>query len=662
MMETKTVIYDIETIINCFTYTDVDKNSDEINYFVLHEEWNDLDKLVEYLNTKVNGMIGFNSLAFDYPIVHFILTDYERLRKIPIGIVIDLIYKKAQEIIHNQNDFNQFQYTIPEWKTKIDQLDLFKIWHFDNKAKRTSLKKIQIAINWPTVQDMPIPHDKPITRDQIEEVLKYNLNDVLTTKEFYKITKGLTDNNLYKGIDKVQLRKDIEAEFGIKCSNFNDVRIGDEINKLNYIRSTGIDKRELKEMKTERPVIHLKDCIPDFIKFDSVQLNTFLEKLKTKSINGTKKEFEESIIYKGIGFKFAQGGIHSEDSGNIIKPKDDEILEDRDVASMYPGWIINQKLFPAHLGIEWLNGYIWTRDKRIDAKAIFKSTKEPKYQAIQEAYKLALNGGGYGKTGESKSWQFDPLVMMHTTIGNQLCLLMLCEKYLDNEIRVISANTDGVLILYKKNQKVIVDKIDREWEALTQHVLEYATYKLFAQSSVNDYIAVKYDDEVKYKGDFDPYKELHKNHSFRIVRLALSDYFTKGIPVEKTIRNHKNIYDFCGSENTNRDCYGETRNLKQTEHGPELVKEKQQKTTRYYISKNGCRFLRVYHSGKKVDKAKLKGKETVEECINKGYKVTVFNNYFPEPVLGYDIDYQFYTTECNKIINVVENSNQLSLF
>lgn len=653
-MITRVVIYDVETLINCFTYTDIDKDSDEVNKFVLHEDYNEFDIFIEYIMNKVGGMIGFNSISFDYPIIHYIIINREQFAKLPISEVISKIYQKAQDIIASQNEeFGKYKHQIPEWNMIIPQLDLFKIWHFDNKAKRTSLKKIQIAINWPSVQDMPIHHSQSIIAGEIEEVLGYNLNDVLTTKEFYLITKGLTDNKLYKGVDKIQLRKDIESEFNVKCINFNDVRIGDEINKINYLKATGIDKNQLKLMKTNRPTIYFKDCIPDFIKFKSNQLNEFLTRLKTKSISGTKGEFKEDIIYKGVKFSFRQGGIHTVDKGRKVVPKEDEILEDRDVASMYPGWIISQKLYPAHLGIEWLNGYIWTRDKRIEAKGLFKSTKEPKYQAIQEAYKLALNGGGYGKTGESFSWQFDPLVTMSTTIGNQLCLLMLCEEYLDNDITIISANTDGVLILFKKSQENLVKAIDKKWQETTNHVLEYIVYKLFAQSSVNDYLAVKYDGEVKYKGDFDPFRELHKNHSFRVIRLALSEYFVNNVPIEKTIKNHTNIYDFCGSENTNKDCYAETRYIKETPEGPILVKEKQQKTTRYYLSVNGNRFLRVYHSGKQ---------EGGEEAINKGYKVTIFNNYVEKTFEEYAIDYQFYISEAYKIINVVENHNQLTLF
>lgn len=60
---------------------------------------------------------------------------------------------------------------------------------------------------------------------------------------------------------------------------------------------------------------------------------------------------------------------------------------------MYPNAIRKRKLFPLHLGIEWWEGYQKYIEKRIEAKHQYKKTGNKKYQAIQETYKLALNGG-----------------------------------------------------------------------------------------------------------------------------------------------------------------------------------------------------------------------------------------------------------------------------
>lgn len=233
---------------------------------------------------------------------------------------------------------------------------------------------------------------------------------------------------------------------------------------------------------------------------------------------------------------------------------------------------------------------------------------------------------------------------MTTTISNQLCLLMLCEKYLDHEIRIISANTDGVLILYTKDQADIVKRIDEWWQKETEHTLEYTPYKLFAQTSVNDYIAVKPDGEVKYKGDFDPFKEIHKDHSFRIIPFALSEYFTKDIPVEHTIYSHNDIFDFCGRFKATQGWWSEVRYIKDSSQ----FRERLQKTNRYYISTNGSPYYKCHEDGR-------------EEAIDKGFKVTIFNDYVEQKIDTYNINHRYYIRECNRILDVVEDK-QLKLF
>ena len=50
---------------------------------------------------------------------------------------------------------------------------------------------------------------------------------------------------------------------------------------------------------------------------------------------------------------------------------------------------------------------------------------------------------------------------------------------------------------------------------------------------------------MKLKGCFEIDKEFHKDPSMKIVPIALYEYFINGISIEQTIKNHKNIYDFC---------------------------------------------------------------------------------------------------------------------
>ena len=71
------------------------------------------------------------------------------------------------------------------------------------------------------------------------------------------------------------------------------------------------------------------------------------------------------------------------------------------------------------------------------------------------------------------------------------------------------------------------------------------------------------------------------------------------------------------------------------------------RTTRYFVSKTGGG-LTVYYNGSKS-----------MTRLNKEYQFTLFNKFYKSE--DYNIDYQFYIKEVNKIKDVVENL-QLSLF
>lgn len=347
---------------------------------------------------------------------------------------------------------------------------------------------------------------------------------------------------------------------------------------------------------------------------------------------------------------------------------------------MYPWSIVSMGIYPKHLGPEWNEGIKKTYFYRANVlkpemKKFKKGTKE--YQELddeQAAYKLALNGGGYGKLGSSFNWQYDDLAKYKVTIGGELKMLMLIEDLYLANIELVSINTDGVVIHYSEEEKEIVNKIWKDWEILTTYTLEDTYYKRIIFSTVNDYIAEIINPStnetlyMKYKGDFEIDKEWHKNNSQRIVPIALKRYFIDNIPIRETIKNHMfikgydwnkdkekfdieayNIYDFCiGKKKTT--CDHAIVNDKETQ----IIDDK---VLRYYISNSNNKLFKRYE---KLDKY---GNRALE-AINKGFKVTMFMDYeFKE---DYNINYYYYINECNKIIKEIEKpilkTEQLNLF
>jgi hypothetical protein len=67
MSKIKRVVYDIETLNSCFTFTDLDIDTKEIKQFVIHPRRNELNDFLDYYETVDLG-VGFNNVNFDYPI------------------------------------------------------------------------------------------------------------------------------------------------------------------------------------------------------------------------------------------------------------------------------------------------------------------------------------------------------------------------------------------------------------------------------------------------------------------------------------------------------------------------------------------------------------------------------------------------------------------
>ena len=124
-MKGKIYIYDLETYNNFFLATFKIANEDKWFEFEISDRINDIDKLRKFLKLKP-ASIGYNNINFDYPVLHNTILKNNK------NWTANEIYLEVQKIIESEYS------AIKDWDVKIPQLDLFKIWHYDNKNKRTS--------------------------------------------------------------------------------------------------------------------------------------------------------------------------------------------------------------------------------------------------------------------------------------------------------------------------------------------------------------------------------------------------------------------------------------------------------------------------------------------------------------------------------------------
>ena len=629
-------IYDIETFASCFTYTGIDRDTGEISTFIIHPEKDETENLIRHM-LSLSGMVGFNNIAFDYPVLHYLIQN--RKKWTTTEQTINELYYKAQELINEQVRSEFAPTPVSERQWLVPQLDLYRLWHYNNPARNTSLKALQISLNFPNVMESPLHHTtQNITLNQVQEILEYNLNDVEATLDFYGKSK-----------EKIQLRKDLLTRYSLKCINFPDVKIGEQLLLNNYSSATDQDKWEVKTWRTQRDRIAFKDCIMEKIQFKTKKFQRLLDKMLSITVTETKGSFSEKIIFDDIKLTYGTGGLHGCTRAGVYSPKEDELLKSADVASLYPSIGITNGFYPEHLGPIFCRVY----ENMLKERMVAKRNKE---MTISDALKLAANGA-YGKSSEKNSFLYDPIYTMKITLNGQLLITRLIEDLEEiPNIKFIMVNTDGFEVLIKKDQEELYYSICKKWEEFSKLVLEFADYEKMVIGDVNNYSAKTTDGKYKFKGRFEIDKMVgnerawHKDNSFRIVPIALREFFYNNIPVEETIANHQDIYDFCGRQKFKSDSYGEIHTMTQMINGNGWFNkiEKQQKNVRYYIANNGSTFIKKYTKGS-------------QEFIHKGYTVTIFNKYFKKDMKDYGINYQFYIDECNKEINNILNP-QLDLF
>jgi len=630
----KTVTYDIETMQELFLVGIYDPHTDDYFEFEVSKWANELDSFVRFTEAhKDDYWVGYNNLRFDSQVIEYIFRNYEHWYDMTGLEICALIAQKAADVIHDAN-YDVF----PEYREEqlsLKQLDLFKLSHFDNKNRMVSLKRLEFEMDLENIEEMPIHHTKVnMTEAEIQLTKDYCKNDVMSTYEFYKITTGDTEHPLYKGNNQVQLRQDIEEEFGIPCLNYSDSKIGDEMIKKYYCQEKRINYNELPRKGYFRKDIAVKNCIAKYVEFQTPQLKDFLKGMKQRTMK-MQDEFLESIHFHNNEYTFARGGLHTVNSPKVFEATDDVEIIDWDVSSYYPAIIINNKRFPAHLGIEFLRGYQQMFEKRLELKPLAK--KDKRIAGIVGALKLAVNSV-YGKSSDMQNWIYDRQLTMFTTITGELSLMMLIEAYELRGIHVISANTDGVTIMVKKCDLELMNEINSWWVTLTNYELERTDYSKIIFSTVNDYLAVKTDGEIKKKGDFLTDFELHKNKSARIVPLALEQYYVNNIPIEDTIKNHKNIYDFALRQKASSSFHYEgISNGKTTVYN---------KLIRYYVSKTGEKLLKIKNADCTTNAAAISQVEAGE------WLMTVCNKLYKDHPLD-NIHHNYYIEKALRIVNKI---------
>jgi len=697
-------IWDLETYPNCFTFAAVYANGQGMRAFEISDRKNEVDEMLEFLR-KVKGggyrLVGFNSVGFDYPILHHIL---QKARKIhgtdkKLKVTAKELFDLAQKTI-NSNKENKFGSAVKEKDVIIPQVDLFKIHHFDNNARSTSLKMLEYNMRSTNIEDLPYPVGATLSDAEKDNLIKYNKHDVMETLKFY-----------WYSYENLKLRADLTDQFGFDCTNFNDTKIGKEL----FIRTLEKEApgscyvkteygREVRQTKRDKIVI--KDCLFPYIKFDRPEFQAVHKWFQTQIITETKGVFSDLMEHQlGDVAKYAEMVVKkkklSDPAGKKNKryiPSEDVItackkeqplgwLEEKELKSpkgaksYYWCWNVAETLnviingFRYDYGVGGIHGATQGTIRSTESRKIrtldvasyypnmaianqiypkhlgktfckvysdlYEQRKAtPKGSAANAALKLALNGV-YGDSNNEFSPLLDPAYTMAITIGGQLSLCMLMEKLIDNcDARIIMCNTDGFEYIIDVDKFDEADKWVTWWEDLTKLQMEGDSYSQMFIRDVNNYTSITESGKIKLKGAYEymDFDKLgwHKNHSAMVVPMAVKAQLIDGVDHEEFIRLHENKFDFMLRTKVPR-----SSSLALVVDGEDI---QQQNICRYYPAKEG--------GGKliKLMPPLVEGGEVRRLGIDTDWNVKTCNNIHD---FSWGVDYKYYIDQAAKLIEAV---------
>ena len=671
MLPFNVVVHDTECYPNIWTYGDINPITGQRMLFEISERVNQIDQFRDYIrHLKFHKfrMVGYNSIGYDYPIIHAIMTDMS------IQCAAD-IFVVSKRIIDTQwND--RFKNRIPQYQWIVQQIDLFMVHHFDNQAKSTSLKMLEFVMRLTNISDLPFKPETVLTFDEMQVLIDYQDDDIDATAAFFT-----------ESIPALEFRHTLSEQHGKDFMNMNDGKIG-ETYFIMGLEKAGVKTHDGREKRqTWRDHIDLGEVIFPYVKFENPEFNRVLNEIRGTRIYETKGSQKWTATIDGFDYDLGLGGIHGSIEGQIVHSDDEYVVTDLDFASWYPHLSFKNNVYPEHLSPEFCKIY---------QGLYLERKKHAKGTLLNGLYKLSLNVP-YGQSNSVYSCFYDPKFTMTITINGQLILCMLAEQLLKiPNLTMIQVNTDGLTVRYPRKYESQLKAIWQWIEQVTGIELNGVDYDTMAIRDVNNYLA-KYagSDKIKYNGAYSFNPDWHQNHSALVIRKAACEAILNGKNVREYIMNHADIFDFFLCTKVPRSgslvlqapvMWGDKMVL------PAVTTDVMQNITRYYVSnaghklvkrmsplkrKKGCNIemtLIGWERGCGLNKnLKIKTENEYNSAIVLGYRIKnggdfnysdvrefgVDKDWLVTPVnnitddMTYDINYEYYITEADKLVNKV---------
>lgn len=684
-------IWDIETYKTAFTFSAINSDRSHCVAFECSPRRNEAEQLFVFLDElkrKKHRMVGYNNIGFDYPVLHDLLSVRDKALTVSGKAVATRAYKKAQSIIGSDD---RFGHLIRENQHYVKQLDLFKIMHFDNPARATSLKALEFNMKADNIKDLPYDPHSELTDEQIDVLLEYNKHDVEMTLLFYK-----------ECLSSITFREELSLKYSHNFLNHNDTKIGKDyfIMRLEEDMPGScyrVGKKGMRQLnQTKRDVIHIKDCLFNYYDFQRPEFQLIKDWFASQSLTETKGALSD-IEEHDLGDLAAYAELVTKRQKWFYKPSDDVVAAFKEQRPM--GWVSEEELkakkkgekqysywknwkvatnlnvvingFRFDFGTGGIHGSVESTVVNSDdlwcivdadvasmypniaiANRIYPEHLSEKFCDIyQDVYnqrksyakntaenamlKLALNGV-YGDSNNKYSPFYDPQYTMAITINGQLSLCLLAEKLMSiDDLQIVQVNTDGITVRMKRTSRQQYDSVCDAWQKQVGLQLEYAEYSKMFIRDCNNYIAVYADGKVKRKGAYQ-HEGLgwHQDQGGLVIPKAAEAAMLHNISVADFVKGHKNKYDFMLRTKVPRS----SKLVMVMGDGTEL---QQQNMCRFYACNAGGALVKVMPPLKEEA-------EPRRISIGEGYEMWTCNDI--NDFTWKDLDHQYYIDAAEKLV------------
>ena len=683
-----------KALTECLTVAEIESRLDKVKsdiFYISDTDDSQLLSLVEYINSKEAhfendvpvryDVFGYNNQAYDDMMFKSFMMYFNRFDN--TKQLITKLKEVSDKIISLQDDKDAFwkdreldlirKYPLP-WAT----VDLFKVYALNSagvnvdkdsgerKKFGKSLKQVSINLKWHNLLDFKLPpiddeegdvyrkkdayrgmtneqlnhlitndFDRYILPKYVEPMLHYNKNDVYLVCEIAR-----------QKPDEIKLRYSLGAAFNLNLLCAARSSIADKLLYKFYSERSGLSVDKFKDLRTQRTALSFNKIIFPHICFKTKQLQDLLKDMKKVVIYRTNKDaFEKVIQFYGTTYTIATGGLHSQDRPAVLTSTDDYTYIHFDINSFYPSVMVAYNIAPKHLNnnvfVKMVDYFRLTRIKckhTKDEDGLVVAGVHNKLAA--EALKIVINAI-YGKFGFEMFFLFDRFAQMQVTINGQLMVMMVVEALELDGIHVVSANTDGIIVKLPKDKEEDFKRITDDWCAQNKLGADSERYKLFVTRDINNYFDIQSNDKVEYKGGLDPkqyLKDLKKGYDMPIVAKAVFEYFAHDTPVMETLRNHKDILDFCKTQNVGKQfevVYQKVENGK-------VIDVHSQRHVRFYVSTKGVIIMKENVNSNQ------------RSVLASGKPVIILNKLDDKNISLRNIDYKYYYEEAYKIINPIK--------